>query len=82
MLQKKTTKGLKGPGDRVLRINTTTSPGGWHAITYTELLGIIADLFENEDRLYPIEGGYKGRGKLMERITFLYDHGDTMRTGG
>ncbi len=63
-LRKKTGPGIKGPGDRITFIKTD----GWHKITFNELLGLIQDFFENEDRCYPPEEGLQGRNMLFEAI--------------
>jgi len=38
------------------------------AITFNDILKILKELFENEDRIYPTKMGFKGRAMLVDAI--------------
>jgi hypothetical protein len=58
-------KGSKGPGDYVLLYNG-------YKWTYEDLLRLILFSFNNEDRIYPREKGFKGASMLHSAICELY----------
>lgn len=57
-------KGSKSPRDWVLLIKTD----GWEVFTVEDVLRLLKFMFENEDRIYPKEEGFKGRDMLLEAI--------------
>ena len=63
----KLVKGKKGEEDWMPFIKTD----GWHAISFMELLELLKLFFENEERLYPQEQGFKGKEMLFEAIKMV-----------
>jgi len=61
-------EGYKGRGDRILQINTN---GRWCNITFPDLLHMLDFIFKNEDKVYPVSDGHRGRWYLHEAIQKL-----------
>ena len=70
----RTVDGYKGIDDRILQLHTYNH---WCNITFKDILKILAHLFENEDKVYPVHEGRQGRHYLFDAITKLYN-GDTV----
>ena len=60
--------GYKGYGDEILQVNTN---GKWTNITFPDLLEMLEFIFNNEDKVYPLSEGMRGRYYLFEAIQKL-----------
>ena len=67
-------QGYKGQEDKILQLNTF---GRWINITIPDILTILDTLFQNEDKVYPISIGKKGRWFLFDLI-YQLAHGHSV----
>ena len=64
MVEFRLVRGRKSVDDWVLMVRTD----GWEALSFEDLLRMLKLLFDNEERLYPPEEGFKGKKMLLEAI--------------